>query len=271
MANEITARAIASVPPFRIRLQEHEGGWDVVISEQGTSNATDLGTFATLPEAKSAACAKVRAGLEIDGKTMPSKVTWATTRAILPPEPVEASVQEPAWKKLVNVSLPLVAGIVAMALLTISLMVKQPPSVSPTQGAEIRELSAVLAETKQEIDAVKQALKTSEPNTTSSGDIVALRSDVERLKERFASFESALGDNLDKRIAVPLMRKDLDGIKEQYKGDLAAIDARLSLVVDLMKWFLGLIGLGGILSGISNWLARPRSTRDAATSTTGTA
>jgi len=68
-----------------------------------------------------------------------------------------------------------------------------------------------------------------------------------------------LGDNLDKRIAVPLLRKDFDLIKEQYRVDLAGFDARLNLIVDLMKWFLGLVGLGGFLSGLSNWFSKPKA------------
>jgi hypothetical protein len=270
MPNKITARSIASIPPFRIKLEEHEGGWDVVIGEPGDSNAINLGTFITRAEAEKAAVDKVTEELKKHGKEFPPTTTWTTTRALLLPEPVEGSVQGPTWRKLLNDFLPLTTGIVFIVLFSvISQMARQPYSVSPTQGSEIRKLSTVLADTKQEIDAVKQALKTSQSNSTSSGDVIALKSDVERLKERFAGFESALGDNLDKRIAFPMMRKDLDAIKEQYKVDLVAMDARLNLVVDLMKWVLGIIGLSGILSGLSNWFARPKATKDSATSTTG--
>ena len=269
MPTEVTARVTALIPPFRIKIEEHQGGWDAAILKHGAPAPNNIGTFSSRSEAEAAAQLKVKEYLEKDGKTFPSEITWTTTKAVLPPEPPEQPIKV-SLKTLTSQLLPIIFGIGAIGLVpVITLTSRMLTPVSQTQDAEIRKLSVALADTEQEIGGLKKALKDSQAKPNSSAEVIGLKSDVERLEAQFTGLENALGDNIDRRIAVPMMRKDLDAIKEQYKVDLAAVDARLSLVVDLMKWLVGIIGLGGILSGLSNWFARPKPAKESATSSTG--
>jgi hypothetical protein len=271
---DITERATAGVPPFRMKLEKHDNGWDVIIDGPGNTGNNSIGTFSTRPEAEQAAYAKVREDLKKDEKEFPRTVTWTTTKAILTPEKPTQVVNLSAWKKLMEF-FPTLMGIIAViSSILISQTAKTLSPVSPGDNAEIRKALKLLADSKQEMEALKLEIRNypqNPQNSSSFGEAAGLKHDVEQLQERMASLETALGDNLDRRLAVPLMRKDLDAIKEQYRVDLAAVDARLSLVVDLMKWFLGILGLGGILTGLSNWFTRTSPGNESATSTTGTA
>lgn len=74
--------------------------------------------------------------------------------------------------------------------------------------------------------------------------------------------DDAIGESPDKSLAVPLLRKDLDNLKDSYHRDLDSTQAEINRVYDQNKWFLGLMftmALGLIGLAISNFLQLRKS------------
>lgn len=254
MYSETTERVTASIPPLSILIEYRQDAWHAKIGPDDNPTAHTVGTFESFKEAKTAVLARITDEFKKDDKVLPPTITWTSVKAMLPESNVNKSV-----RKVSSEVVPVIIGAVGLVMSLYVWGIGKTPGASLSSVADVLKLSVQIADTRTELRKLKEAIEAPSTNSNPS-DLSAVKSDVKSLKERFAGFETALGESLDKRLAVPMLRKDLDSIKEQYKGDLAAVDARLSLVVDLMKWLLGIIGLGGLASGLSNWLARPKFT-----------
>lgn len=53
--------------------------------------------------------------------------------------------------------------------------------------------------------------------------------------------ETAVTDNPERAMSIPILRKDVDLLRRDIVGDLVTIRAEIDRVYDLGKWFLGLI------------------------------
>jgi hypothetical protein len=221
---------------------------------EGSSVIHNLGDFESYSQAVEVIYPYLREELKKSDKELPPKISWTTSRAFVAQERTAQSRS----KNSVSAVATLI-GFVAIAMALPFWRTATAPAVSPTSGIDIKRLSTEIAGTKQEVESLKAIIQGSPSGTKELG---TLTSDVDALKTRLNVFEAALGDNLDRRLAVPMLRKDLDAVKEQYRVDLAAVDARLTLVVDLMKWLLGIIGVGGVLSGLSSWFAKPKPVQE---------
>ena len=60
-----------------------------------------------------------------------------------------------------------------------------------------------------------------------------------------------------------MLRKDLDSLREQSKADIAAVHEEMTRTFDLMKWLLGLVGAGSLVSGLSSLFTRRESKKEA--------
>lgn len=97
---------------------------------------------------------------------------------------------------------------------------------------------------------LNEILKNTDDSETAT-QIAALRADVGGTGKRMDSLEQALIDNPTKALSVPLLRQDLENLKENYQQDLSAYAKQIDRVYDQNKWFIGLmvtmvIGLFGL-------------------------
>jgi len=95
------------------------------------------------------------------------------------------------------------------------------------------------------------------------GNISTLESKLSSLSSRLDDFEAALGDEPTKRLGTVMLRKDLDSLREQSKADIAAVHEEMTRTFDLMKWLLGLVGAGSLVSGLSSLFTRRESKKEA--------
>src|ERR1039457_2504116 len=206
MPISILARIKSSIPPFQITIEEHNTGWDAAINEVG-SPRTQIGTFQTLAEAKDAALAKVKESFPKDAE-FPPTLTWTTSRAVLPPEEIVA--EPPSLKKFTSVFLPVAVGLIATVLFFVfNRGVQIVTQGSASLEAEVRKATDAAITARHDVESLKTELSRYEPSGNAALELAPVKSDIKQLKERFDSFEIALGDTLDRRIAVPLMRKDI--------------------------------------------------------------
>jgi uncharacterized protein (DUF3084 family) len=75
------------------------------------------------------------------------------------------------------------------------------------------------------------------------------------LKARHAKLEDAILTNPAKAIEVPLLRKDLDNLKDSQQQNLLALQQGVDRIYDLNKWLLGAMAVSIITLAISNVLS----------------
>jgi hypothetical protein len=77
---------------------------------------------------------------------------------------------------------------------------------------------------------------------------------VKDLQARQSKLEEVIISNPAKAIEVPLIRKDLDNLKESQQQNLLAIKQGIDQVYDLNKWLLGAMAISIITLAVSNFL-----------------
>lgn len=108
--------------------------------------------------------------------------------------------------------------------------------------ADLKRLQSVLAEN---------------PGKDKPGlQISALRRQVESITKRQEKIEEAIQTNPEKALSLPLLRKDIDSIRDNGAQSIAAIKASVDQVYDLTKWLLGSLAVGIISLAIANFVQR---------------
>ena len=87
--------------------------------------------------------------------------------------------------------------------------------------------------------------------------IVEVQSQINQLKDSLGKIETVILEDPAKALAIPLIMKDLDSMRNSYRSDLLGTKEEISRIYDQNKWFIGLmftmaIGLLGL--GISNFM-----------------
>lgn len=81
-------------------------------------------------------------------------------------------------------------------------------------------------------------LRTAPPTTV---QITSLTTQVESLQTQIKALNDAIGQSPDKALAVPLLRKDLDNLKDSNRHELDNTQAEITRVYDQNHWFIGLM------------------------------
>lgn len=64
---------------------------------------------------------------------------------------------------------------------------------------------------------------------------------IDSIDSRLKSLELALGENPSKSLALPLIKRDIDGLKESEVRDIDGVKSQIASIYDLNKWFLALM------------------------------
>ncbi|HEY0076824.1 MAG TPA: hypothetical protein VGB77_22260 [Abditibacteriaceae bacterium] len=109
---------------------------------------------------------------------------------------------------------------------------------------QVRQLERDLEKIKQDLKQIKGNIayltqvskkdKTQLPLQATNRSITQLQSKISRL-------EQVIMNSPTKAIELPLMRKDLDSLKEKSEADLVVVRQEVDRVYDQNKWFVGLI------------------------------
>jgi len=128
-----------------------------------------------------------------------------------------------------------------------------PPSAEPTSPVSTPVPSASMLEEQvthltQRLDALSQPSS----STQVSAQLQAVSTTVGDLQSRLSTLEGAIVRSPDKALEIPLLRKDLDDLKNQGSSAISALQQDVSRQYDLMKWVLGtfVLGLGGLVFSV---------------------
>jgi hypothetical protein len=136
------------------------------------------------------------------------------------------------------------------------------PEVSRTDLQQINErLNRQVKSLNNDILAVKIAA--SQPGKAQTGDAAAIQnrailSRLALIEKRQQKLEAVILDNPEKALTMPLMRRDIDNMRETNAQSLASIKASADQTWDLSKWLLGGLCVGVVSLAINNFTKRER-------------
>lgn len=91
-----------------------------------------------------------------------------------------------------------------------------------------------------------------------AAQIAGLTSKLDAVERRQSQLEQAIMSSPEKALTMPLMRRDIDNMKDSNAQNLAAIKQSVDQVYDLTKWLLGALAIGVLSLAIANFLGRKR-------------
>jgi archaellum component FlaC len=92
-----------------------------------------------------------------------------------------------------------------------------------------------------------------------AAQIKEIDSAIKDLQTRHSKLEEVIMGNPAKALEVPLLRKDLDNLKEIQQQSVASMKQAVDQVYDLNKWLLGAMAVSIIMLGISQFLKSKES------------
>jgi hypothetical protein len=133
-----------------------------------------------------------------------------------------------------------------------------PTSVQQTEIAQIRKLDDASTSLTRRISLVEATLRTpAMPANVVTNDVRVLHGYVETMDQRVSRIESAVGSDPAKALELPLLRKDLELLRERQDLEVTALRQELGRMYELNKWFIGLMctmAIGVITLAVSNVL-----------------
>jgi hypothetical protein len=110
------------------------------------------------------------------------------------------------------------------------------------------ETIKTVAELKIEVGDLRKQIKVMETSLTSTKsqkptdiEVSLLSSRIGNIENQIKALADALGQTPDKALSVPLLRKDLENLKETNHRDLEVVEAEVNRVYDQNKWFIGIM------------------------------
>lgn len=122
---------------------------------------------------------------------------------------------------------------------------------------ELKSMEASVAEARRQAQlSVELAAKIANAKPANA-EVARLMVEVDSLRSEVEELTDAVGLTPEKALAVPLLSKDMDNLREGYRHDLDATQSEMNRVYDMNKWFLSTVvtmALALVGLAISNFL-----------------
>jgi hypothetical protein len=116
----------------------------------------------------------------------------------------------------------------------------------------VQEASAAteyqIASLQKRFDALAGSLAGG-PQRSPDPAVADLVSQVQQVQADIQAFKSVLGDSPAKTLALPIMRKDIDDLKQRYRDDITAVRDESSRTLEAIKWIVGLLVMSNLGMG----------------------
>jgi hypothetical protein len=242
---------------WRLQIAHRGSKWEVRLIKRGSKAQTIVGEWGNFEEAKAQSVPKAREILARRGVTI-GPLDWQERFVPSPTFETQLRRNRDRYRTVLGIA----SGLIAVgAAILLSFPQSGLFSQSRTNEIEIATLKAQTAEQNAELAALRAAIAKGGTSTQVPQVVATLQTDVTSLRSKMADYEAAVGDEPAKRLAVPLLRKDMDTLKEEHKTDLNALHEEVSRTFDTMKWLLGLLGFTNLAALVPGWLSR--KTKDA--------
>ncbi len=121
----------------------------------------------------------------------------------------------------------------------------------------IQDLNDRIAKVEAQLSSLSQIPE----NSKIAVELAGIKSSVEDSKKQLADLNVALLQTPAKALELPLLKRDIDNLKETTQGTFVALRTDIDRVYGLGEWFIGLMATMavGLLSlAITNFLSRPK-------------
>lgn len=119
---------------------------------------------------------------------------------------------------------------------------------------ELHERIARLETAVTSVNGQMQALANVPEDAKVAVQLKGIDTSLNDLKARHGRLEDVILNNPAKAIEVPLLRRDLDNLKDSQQQNLLALKQGVDQVYDLNKWLLGAMAVSIVTLAISNIL-----------------
>ena len=102
-------------------------------------------------------------------------------------------------------------------------------------------MQASLNEAMREVannEALVETLSNAQPTTV---QVASLTRELKSMESELKQLNDAVGQSPEKSLAVPMLKRDIDNLRESSQRDLDATQLEIGRVHDIMKWFLGTV------------------------------
>jgi hypothetical protein len=86
--------------------------------------------------------------------------------------------------------------------------------------------------------------------------IAALAGRLEAIERRQSQVEQVILNNPEKALSMPLMRRDIENLRDNNTQSLSAIKQSVDQIYDLTKWLLGALAVGVFSLAIANFFTK---------------
>lgn len=108
----------------------------------------------------------------------------------------------------------------------------------------------------RQIQDAQDALTHGSPNERDSAKIADIRVRLDDISKRQAVLERAILNSPEKAIALPLLKRDIESVRDNNNQALLSIKASVDQVYDLSKWLFGTVVLTVISVLVTAYFSR---------------
>lgn len=157
--------------------------------------------------------------------------------------------------------LSLVIGFFSVTKVFPSLNNQSIPYQLEQQQKQVDALKLELAGVKAQLDILQTDFQNyDKPGAQPTGlQLKAVTDTLTNLQTRIGNLDTAILDSPTKALTVPLLRKDLDSLRDSYQANAVVTKSDIDRIYDLNKWFIGLMltsTVGIIALAVSNFFKR---------------
>ena len=130
---------------------------------------------------------------------------------------------------------------------------------------QVKRLQANQQDLRRQIEQVGKQLDTVAQLPPAEKLVVQvgqLRADLDSVKKSVESVNSAIIESPEKALALPLLRRDVEALRNSQASEILSLRGELGRLYDLDKWLIGLMGgvsMGLLGLGAANLLQVRRS------------
>lgn len=131
-----------------------------------------------------------------------------------------------------------------------------------TRIREVEEIKLQIARINTDIEALRtdiQAISRVPEQSQVAGQLNRLEGSVAGLQTRQMKLEQVILDNPAKALEMPLLRRDVESLRNSQQENLVLIRQSIDRVYDQNKWFIGAILVSIIGLAISTYLTGKRT------------
>jgi len=132
-------------------------------------------------------------------------------------------------------------------------------SISASQVAQLQTTGRIALSARQETERLRTQLDLLATRSDTSGakvEFARLRASVDELSKRQLRIEDAISKDPAKALELPLLRRDLENLKDGQLKEISSLQKNVDQIWDLSKWLVGGGAISLLAIALSTFLAR---------------